>query len=95
MHRFNTVLIAALAALQTGAFAQTGTAKFSADQVSFYSVPLACPAARGLGCGSAAKPVLSALEDAADGTALHHGPQVYGSPISLARAHEEAHVRIE
>jgi hypothetical protein len=34
----------------------------SPSQVSFYSVPLACPAARGLGCGSAAKPVLLALE---------------------------------
>jgi hypothetical protein len=62
MHRLNTVLIAALAALQTGAFAQTVAAKISPDQVSFYSVPLACPAARGLGCGSAAKLVLLALE---------------------------------
>lgn len=34
----------------------------SAGQVSFYRVPLACPAARNLGCGSAAKPVLLALE---------------------------------
>lgn len=32
------------------------------DQLSFYEVPLACPAARGLGCGSLAKPVLLALE---------------------------------
>jgi len=37
--------------------------KVSADQVSFYAVPLACPAARNLGCGSAAKPVLMALEE--------------------------------
>jgi len=36
--------------------------KVSADQVSFYAVPLACPAAHNLGCGSAAKPVLLALE---------------------------------
>jgi len=28
-------------------------AKISANLVSFYEVPLACPAARGLGCGSA------------------------------------------
>lgn len=34
----------------------------SADGVSFYRVPLTCPAARNLGCGSAAKPVLLALE---------------------------------
>jgi predicted DNA binding protein len=32
------------------------------DQVSLYRVPLVCPAARNLGCGSAAKPVLLALE---------------------------------
>ncbi len=34
----------------------------SGDQVAFYEVPLVCPAARGLGCGSAAKPVLATLE---------------------------------
>src|SRR5882724_11771984 len=33
-----------------------------ADQVSFYQVPLRCPASRNLGCGSAAKPILVALE---------------------------------
>lgn len=33
-----------------------------ANRVSFYEVPLTCPAARGLGCGSAAKPVLLDLE---------------------------------
>lgn len=33
-----------------------------ADAVSFYSVPLMCPAARGLGCGSRAKPMLLELE---------------------------------
>jgi hypothetical protein len=37
-------------------------AGISAGQVSFYTVPLACHAARGLGCGSLAKPVLLALE---------------------------------
>jgi len=44
------------------AFAQTSSARISADQLSFYDVPLACPAARGLGCGSAPRPVLQALE---------------------------------
>jgi hypothetical protein len=34
----------------------------SARQVSFYHVPLACPAAPGIGCGSAAKPLLLDLE---------------------------------
>src|SRR5215204_3758009 len=33
-----------------------------ADAVSFYSVPLMCPAARGLGCGARAKPMLLELE---------------------------------
>jgi hypothetical protein len=37
-------------------------ASISAGQVSFYTVPLACDAARGLGCGSLAKPVLLSLE---------------------------------
>jgi hypothetical protein len=32
------------------------------DQVSFYEVPLRCPASRNLGCGSASKPILLALE---------------------------------
>jgi hypothetical protein len=32
------------------------------NRTSFYEVPLACPAARGLGCGSAAKPLLLDLE---------------------------------
>lgn len=31
-------------------------------RVTFYSVPLMCPAAKGLGCGSAAKPILLDLE---------------------------------
>ena len=66
MHRFNMILIATLAAGQAVLWSQTSShsaaAKISATLVSFYQVPLACPAARGLGCGSAAKPVLQALE---------------------------------
>lgn len=34
----------------------------NANQVDFYRVPLMCPAARGLGCGMRAKPVLIELE---------------------------------
>lgn len=34
----------------------------SADQVDLYRVPLMCPAARGLGCGMRAKPILIELE---------------------------------
>jgi len=67
MHRFNVIFIAVLAAGQAALWSQTPShsadaAKSSANLVSFYEVPLACPAARGLGCGSAAKPVLQALE---------------------------------
>ena len=67
MHRFNVIFIAALAAGQAALWSQTplhsaDAAKISANLVSFYEVPLACPAARGLGCGSTAKPVLQALE---------------------------------
>lgn len=39
-------------------------APMSAQQVDFYRVPLMCPAARGLGCGSRAKPILLDLEKA-------------------------------
>jgi len=59
MHRFKMILIAALV---TGQAALWGRTQISSNLVSFYQVPLACPAARGLGCGSAAKPVLQALE---------------------------------
>lgn len=67
MHRFNMILFAALATGQAALWSQTpshsaDTAKISPNLVSFYEVPLACPAARGLGFGSAAKPVLHALE---------------------------------
>src|SRR5260370_7097439 len=61
------ILIAALATGQAALWSQTAShsadaVKISANLVSFYEVPLACPAARGLGCRSAAKPVLQALE---------------------------------
>lgn len=34
----------------------------SADQLSFFEVPLECGASEGLGCGSAAKPILNELD---------------------------------
>jgi hypothetical protein len=63
MHKLNnTILTAALFVVPGTAWAQTsavlGERPVPTDQVSFYTVPLACPAARGLGCASAAKPVL-------------------------------------
>ncbi len=42
--------------------AMTWAQRAPADQVNFYEVPLRCPASRNLGCGSAAKPLLVALE---------------------------------
>lgn len=67
MHRLYPLLAAALCIGPALTWAQMSSAtatnpKVSADQVSFYAVPLACPAAHNLGCGSAAKPVLLALE---------------------------------
>lgn len=63
MNRFNVILIAALVTSQAALWSQTRPHSAEpANLVSFYEVPLACPAARGLGCGSAAKPVLQALE---------------------------------
>jgi hypothetical protein len=62
----STILTAALLIIPGKIWAQTPShsehSNISPAQVSFYSVPLACPAARGLGCGSAAKPVLRTLE---------------------------------
>jgi len=56
----STILTAALLIIPGKIWAQTPShsehSNISPAQVSFYSVPLACPAARGLGCGSAAKP---------------------------------------
>ena len=54
MHRFNVIFVAALAAAgQAALWSQTQShseaTKISANLVSFYEVPLACPAARGLG----------------------------------------------
>jgi len=43
-------------------FGQTNSATFAPDRVSIYKVPLVCPAAPQIGCGSRAKPVLLALE---------------------------------
>jgi hypothetical protein len=42
--------------------AMTWAQRAPADLVNFYEVPLRCPASRNLGCGSAAKPMLVALE---------------------------------
>ena len=59
MYRLNMFLIGALVTAPAVLWSQT---TIPGNLVSFYEVPLACPAARGLGCGSAAKPALQALE---------------------------------
>src|SRR5262249_38781459 len=58
---------AAVKAVSTGnsGLAERNTARdapASAERVSFFEVPLECGAAERLGCGSAAKPLLKALE---------------------------------
>src|SRR5260370_40882531 len=67
MHKLNNAILTATLLVAPGtiwaqAHAGLEIRAISAGQVSFYEVPLACPAARNLGCGSAAKPVLAALE---------------------------------
>jgi hypothetical protein len=42
--------------------AQSTSANYVTDAITFYRVPLTCHAARGLGCGSRAKPVLLDLQ---------------------------------
>ncbi len=62
----NVVLMTSVLAcscLDTGPeAAQADRQGATAERAEFYEVPLMCPAARGLGCGSRAKPVLLALE---------------------------------
>ncbi len=60
MHRLNNAFLTA--ALLLGQ-AMTWAQRAPADQVNFYEVPLRCPASRNLGYGSAAKPILAALEE--------------------------------
>ena len=43
-------------------FGQSNSATFAPDRVSLYKVPLVCPAAPQIGCGSRAKPILLAFE---------------------------------
>ena len=64
MQRLNRrFLFAVLLLGPTMSWTQASTGRsIPSDQVGFYRVPLACPAVRNLGCGSAAKPVLLALE---------------------------------
>src|SRR5438045_7495907 len=47
---------------QTGVRASPAARTFEASRLSFYEVPLVCPAAPQIGCGSASKPVLLELE---------------------------------
>src|SRR5215471_17760813 len=58
MSNFSRALIAAVTVIGSASWAQ----RAPAGRVSFYEVPLRCPAARNLGCGGASKPILSALE---------------------------------
>jgi hypothetical protein len=55
-------LVACCCCLGTQSLAAQEQSGPVAERVEFYDVPLMCPAARNLGCGSRAKPVLLALE---------------------------------
>jgi hypothetical protein len=67
-----TTLLLALISLRAGrlpccaeeqaAAASAGQKQARLDNVSFYKVPLVCPAAPHIGCGSASKPLLLGLE---------------------------------
>jgi hypothetical protein len=82
MSRFHLLLVLATVVFLRSAYAQSAccedpaqpakTAEHSArslkaNQVSFYAVPLVCPAAHQIGCGSASKPILLALENSLPG----------------------------
>src|SRR5262249_51426622 len=56
-----SVLIAPFSMVSTNAMQNDSQASKS-DNVTFYKVPLECPAAPAIGCGSRAKPVLLDLE---------------------------------
>jgi hypothetical protein len=65
MSMFAKIGVAAVVAcccLTAADYVSATSPQMSDDAVSFYSVPLMCPAARGLGCGSRAKPMLLELE---------------------------------
>src|SRR2546425_5658925 len=47
---------------QTGVQASPAARTFESSRLSFYEVPLVCPAAPQIGCGSASKPLLLELE---------------------------------
>ena len=47
---------------QTGVRASPAARTFESSRLSFYEVPLVCPAAPQIGCGSASKPLLLELE---------------------------------
>ena len=49
-------------ARSSGTPAPSAAPKPAADQLSFFEVPLECGASQGLGCGSAAKPILNELD---------------------------------
>ncbi len=54
--------IMALGSLLSLARAESTDTAISPDRITFYEVPLACPAAPEIGCGSRSKPILLQLE---------------------------------
>lgn len=84
-----------LAAAPSWTQASTGQ-DISSDQVGFYRVPLACPAVRNLGCGSAAKPVLLAPQEEGHNPGSMAGPpgDYARNRVEKERRFQQAHGRV-
>src|SRR5256885_8777441 len=59
--KIKTTIIAVASALSL-ARAETNNTAVSPDRITLYEVPLVCPAAPEIGCGSRSKPILLQLE---------------------------------
>lgn len=59
---FVVAALLACCCLLAAQFALANEHKPSPEEITLYRVPLMCPAARGLGCGMRAKPILTELE---------------------------------
>ena len=57
-----TVMVIVMASVLSVARAETKNTEITPERISFYEVPLVCPAAAEIGCGSRAKPILLQLE---------------------------------
>ena len=56
-----TVMVIVMASVLSVARGETKNTEITPERISFYEVPLVCPAAAEIGCGSRAKPILLQL----------------------------------